>query len=996
MPTPRSTGEESTALKQMQDQISSHFIDLKSQVERLLAVKGDQASQSAEKATTPRDTQTSPVPTTSTTPRNTQTSPEQQAANTPRSTQTSPEPTDTDSDKRAAQIFQQVDTDGDGLIDGDELKEAVQRLGIDPSHAKVVPLVERTKAASSDNDGTGAAKVSLGDFVDMVKLVSDGPAMSPRETQTTPEQKPGMSPRETQTTPESEPEAAPEAQSLSQRAASVFRHMDTDGDGLIDGDELKQGVQELDMDPSHTKVAPLIERTTAGGGAKVSLEEFIEMARPERLEMNDDEAELWRLQDALVKHGLELEQARTASAQQAEKLQVATESLASIRAELEATSRSKQELLQQLDNSRAEAQQLAQQLKDTESLLEVATTGGAGAAVGEMQKQWGNANAANVDVETMRAQAARDKLALDAANVELAKVRAELDRLQNEVKLSDATMNTPVPKLIGIPGSESEPAPSPPREWRSPNSTMRSPERTPPRLRWTPRGEQAKKIEDRLKSELNRQREQTEKLHTQLAETENLIDAAMAGHTDEIVKKLHDQLKMSRDVAAENEVKAQEARDQAAEAQRRMEAQLTRIANLEANQLVHTDGQTQTSNGDVVIKADDYVRLDRAAEAVHTGVTRMQKQCAEALGDLAVWRATAAGQDPSSTSMPQFEFESFDSSERNVALVDRLEQMIVPALTRVPLDILQRTLADVIREHQERDSQDINSMPWSVLRDYAVTQRQRVEALADENRSLTQRWADEHNDPSTAAAQVANLRSQLACKDRELHAIRGDLARFLHPTSASKDDGNDELSGDDGHRQKLEDRYQKVVQAERALEERTRREHTARRKWSELLQERASLAQQVQNLENAIQKAERAHEQAAAQWDASMRSTRLELAHIAAGGMGDPRRQAAELLVAQLHTADRAVSEAQSLYREEARRASRLNVELAALRQVEGLTAWGDGVAAQREHMAALRDEIMELRTLLGPGQKESAADSLHQNGPQVLSVQDLQRLCQW
>lgn len=470
----------------------------------------------------------------------------------------------------------------------------------------------------------------------------------------------------------------------------------------------------------------------------------------------------------------------------------------------------------------------------------------------------------------------------------------------------------------------------------------------------------------------------------------------MSGHTDEIIKKLHEQLKNSRDQSSENEMKAQQARDEAAEAQRRMEAQLTRIADLEANQLVHTDGQTQTSDGDVLVKADDYVRLERAADAVQTGVLDMQKQCSEALRDLAVWRATAAGQDPRSVSIPQFDIESFDfSQEEPVALVDRLEQMIVPALTRVPLDALQRTLVEVIREHQERDSQDINSMPWSVLRDYAVTQRQRVEMLADENRSLTQRLADEHTDPSTAAAQVASLRSQLACKDAELYAIRGDLGRFLQPTSASKDDGNDELTGDDGHRQKLAARYQKVVQAERALEERTRREHTARRKWSSLLQERASLEQQVQNLETALQKAERAHEQAAAHWDASMRSTRLELAHIAAGGMGDPRRQAAELLVAQLHMADRAVSEAQSLHRQEARRASRLQVELAALRQAEGLTAWGDGVAAQREHMAALRDELMELRTQLGPGQTEESAARPQLNGPQVLSVQDLQRLCQ-
>ena len=634
----------------------------------------------------------------------------------------------------------------------------------------------------------------------------------------------------------------------------------------------------------------------------------------------------------------------------------------------------------------AEAQRLQRSLKDAEALSEAAMGGDTGAIVAEIQQQ-----------------AAQDKAALYAANADLEDARMELERLQSELELSGTIgakiPETPVvPKLVGIPSSQPETAPPPPREWRSPNGTMRSPERTPPRLRWTPRGEQAKRMQDQLKAQLKEQRDETEKLQVQLVETEKLIDAAMAGHTDDINNVLHDQLKLSRDQALEQELAAQEERAKAAEAQNRIEAQLTRIADLEANQLVHSDGQTQTSNGDTVIKADDYVRLERAADALMGGVSGMQKQTAEALRDLAVWRATAAGQDPRSAAIPSFEFDSFSGADE-AGLLDKLEQMIVPSLTRVPLDDLQRSLADVIRENEERDSQDINSMPWSVLRDYAITQRQRVEALSDENGSLTRRWTDVHNDPATGAAQIAALRSQLACKDAELLAIRGDLARFLQPTSASKDDGAGDKEGDDGFLQKLEARYHKVVQAERALEDRTRRDHTARRKWSTLLQERTALAQQAEKLEGGVRGAEDAHAQAAVRWDASMRSTRLELAHLAAGGRGDPRRQAAELLVAQLHTADRAVSEAQAAYRDESRRASRLDVELTALRQAEGLTAWGDGVAAQREHMAALRcvsphfsklpllfsdhfahcnrDEIMELRTLLGRGQVRSLQQPL-------------------
>ena len=53
-----------------------------------------------------------------------------------------------------------------------------------------------------------------------------------------------MSPRETQTTPEPEPEPEPPRMSPSERAAEVFQKVDTDGDGLISGDELREAVEE--------------------------------------------------------------------------------------------------------------------------------------------------------------------------------------------------------------------------------------------------------------------------------------------------------------------------------------------------------------------------------------------------------------------------------------------------------------------------------------------------------------------------------------------------------------------------------------------------------------------------------------------------------------------------------------------------------------------------------------------------------------------------------
>lgn len=103
--------------------------------------------------------------------------------------------------------------------------------------------------------------------------------------------------------------------------------------------------------------------------------------------------------------------------------------------------------------------------------------------------------------------------------------------------------------------------------------------------------------------------------------------------------------------------------------------------------------------------------------------------------------------------------------------------------------------------------------------------------------------------------------------------------------------------------------------------------------------------------------------------------------------------------------------------RESERRAGRLEVELTALREREGrrlrprqfanssgvipcrcsvgMTAWGDGVSAQREHMSALRDEIMELRTMLGRGVAPEAATDQSIAGQTVMSLQELQRLCE-
>ena len=431
LPTPRSTGEESAALQAMQDHMSSHFEELKNQVEKLLVTAPD-TSTSETNATTPRDTQTSPEPIAATTPRETQTSPEKAAH------------------ERAKEIFEHIDTNGDGLIDGDELKVAVEQLGMDETHAKVAPLVERLVAAAAeeapateateaaataakkvfekfDADGDGridgnelkeaaeelgvdptdakvatlmertstaaeatepakvtlaefiemaappappappAARVSLEEFVEMAKPDSmpEPPVMSPRETQTTPEatpeatpKKPVMSPRDTQTSPLLEPEPEPEV-SPTQQAREIFEQIDTDGDGLIDGDELKVAVEQLGMDETHAKVAPLVERVAAAAAAaaelgdmageptKVSLEEFIELAQPESkpvaAETSFDRAQMQELQEAMEMVGIEMDEMRIASTEQADKLALATESLAKMKSALDEASEAKQQ-----------------------------------------------------------------------------------------------------------------------------------------------------------------------------------------------------------------------------------------------------------------------------------------------------------------------------------------------------------------------------------------------------------------------------------------------------------------------------------------------------------------------------------------------------------------------------------------------------------------------------------------------------------------------------
>jgi hypothetical protein len=174
---------------------------------------------------------------------------------------------------------------------------------------------------------------------------------------------------------------------------------------------------------------------------------------------------------------------------------------------------------------------------------------------------------------------------------------------------------------------------------------------------------------------------------------------------------------------------------------------------------------------------------------------------------------------------------------------------------------MQKQLEEIQREKDEATlDQTVNmeddpypeiaSMEWGVLRDYAISQRQRVEMLADEL-SVIRRGSHHAGAAAGAAAtEVLVLREQLSGKEAELVALRADLAQLLRPggrSDASKDDGEEdrhswhgggggidhahsqEAQREEAHQAQLAQRYQDVVQAQQQLEDRSRREQLAKR-----------------------------------------------------------------------------------------------------------------------------------------------------------------------
>eukprot|EP01047_Picozoa_sp_COSAG01_P019371 COSAG01_NODE_1074_length_11857_cov_21.092703_7_plen_135_part_00 len=108
---------------------------------------------------------------------------------------------------------------------------------------------------------------------------------------------------------------------------------------------------------------------------------------------------------------------------------------------------------------------------------------------------------------------------------------------------------------------------------------------------------------------------------------------------------------------------------------------------------------------------------------------------------------------------------------------------------------MQKQLEEIQREKDEATlDQTVNmeddpypeiaSMEWGVLRDYAISQRQRVEMLADEL-SVIRRGSHHAGAAAGAAAtEVLVLREQLSGKEAELVALRADLAQLLRPGGA--------------------------------------------------------------------------------------------------------------------------------------------------------------------------------------------------------------------
>jgi len=74
-----------------------------------------------------------------------------------------PEPGPRQPSAQAKEIFDQLDADGDGLIGSEELRQAVQQLGMATDDAQVVKMLER---ADADGDG----KISLQEFAEVEEI----------------------------------------------------------------------------------------------------------------------------------------------------------------------------------------------------------------------------------------------------------------------------------------------------------------------------------------------------------------------------------------------------------------------------------------------------------------------------------------------------------------------------------------------------------------------------------------------------------------------------------------------------------------------------------------------------------------------------------------------------------------------------------------------------------------------------------------------------------
>jgi len=131
------------------------------------------------------------------------------------------------------EAFSLFDKDGDGTIDADELGTVLRSLGNQPTDEEVEDMIKE-----ADEDGNGTI-----DFAEFIKMM-----------------------------PTQERDDNAEEEML-----EAFRVFDTDGNGSITADELRQIFVNLGEKLTEEEIADMIEEADTDGDGEINYQEFVTM-----------------------------------------------------------------------------------------------------------------------------------------------------------------------------------------------------------------------------------------------------------------------------------------------------------------------------------------------------------------------------------------------------------------------------------------------------------------------------------------------------------------------------------------------------------------------------------------------------------------------------------------------------------------------------------------------------------------------------------------------